>query len=205
MQYNYLPLGDSYTIGEGAKPNEAWPNILVNHLKKDGIDIKLIGNPAVTGFTTQQLIDIELPIFNNKKPNFTTLLIGVNDWVQEIDPSIFEKNIIYILNNIQDKLPDKSKIILITIPDFGVTKGGQKYLKGRNSAVGIAQFNSIIKKNAEERNLPCVDIFPISNRMENEPDLVADDNLHGSAKMYTLWEQLIRPVALQLLRGKIQK
>ena len=35
MKYKYLPLGDSYTIGEGAKPNEAWPNILVNNLIKE--------------------------------------------------------------------------------------------------------------------------------------------------------------------------
>ena len=31
----YIALGDSYTIGEGALPNEAWPNILVEDLKRE--------------------------------------------------------------------------------------------------------------------------------------------------------------------------
>ena len=199
MKFTYLPLGDSYTIGEGALPNEAWPNILVDNLQKNDIDIELISNPSVTGWTTQQLIDNELPIFDDKKPNFTTLLIGVNDWVQEVNIADFEKNFIYILDHIQSKMEDISKIVIVTIPDFGVTSDGAKYGKGRNISDGLSEFNNIIKKHAKTRKLPCIDIFPISKRMGTEPDLVAEDNLHGSAKMYSLWEKLIRPKVFELL------
>lgn len=205
MKYTYLPLGDSYTIGEGAKPEEAWPNILVNHLNDENIEIELLGNPSVTGWTSQQLIDNELPIFDEKKPNFTTILIGVNDWVQEVPASKFESNFIHILNHVQERLSNKSKIIIVTIPDFGVTPDGGKYGKGRNISDGITEFNNIIKKHASDRNLPCVDIFPISKRMGTEPDLVAEDDLHGSAKMYAMWEELIRPEAIKLLREEIRK
>lgn len=205
MKYKYLPLGDSYTIGEGALPEEAWPNLLIKTLNDAGIDIELMGNPSVTGWTSQQLIDTELPIFDKKKPNFTTILIGVNDWVQEVSEKKFEINFVYILNYVQTRLKDKSKIVVITIPDFGVTSNGGKYGKGRNISEGISGFNDIIKKHAKERNIPCVDIFPISKRMRNESDLVANDNLHGSAKMYSLWEELIRPEALKLLREEIRK
>lgn len=205
MIYNYLPLGDSYTIGEGAKPEEAWPNILVNNLNNNNIEVNLLGNPSVTGWTSQQLIDNELPIFEEKKPNFTTILIGVNDWVQEVSKEQFEINLIYILDFVQERLPDKSKVLTVTIPDFGVTKGGMQYLKGRDSKIGLTEFNNIIKKHSKARNLPCIDIMPISNRMANESDLVAADDLHGSAKMYALWEELIRPEAIKLLREEVRK
>ena len=205
MKFRYLPLGDSYTIGEGAKPDEAWPNVLVDNLKSKNVDIDLVGNPSVTGYTSQQLIDNELPVFDKLKPTLSSVLIGVNDWVQKVSADDFEKNLICILDYAQERLEDKSKLFLVTIPDFGVTSDGKNYSGGRDISEGITEFNNIIKKQAKSRNLPCIDIFPISKRMKNEPDLVAEDNLHGSAKMYSLWEELIRPEVIKLLREEIRK
>lgn len=45
----------------------------------------------------------------------------------------------------------------------------------------------------------CVDIFPISQQMKNNKELVAADGLHPSAKEYAIWETLIFPAAKQLL------
>src|SRR6266436_1157639 len=81
----YVAIGDSYSIGEGASPNESWPALLTRHLNAQGVHVDLVANPSRTGWTTQQAIDLELPIFLGSKPNFGTLQIGVNDWVQGID------------------------------------------------------------------------------------------------------------------------
>ena len=80
----YLPLGDSYTIGEGVIQKDSFPFLLANELQKRKIIIDILANPAVTGYTTQNLIEQELPLLQKLKPNFITLLIGVNDWVQGI-------------------------------------------------------------------------------------------------------------------------
>ncbi|HRD40506.1 MAG TPA: SGNH/GDSL hydrolase family protein, partial [Bacteroidia bacterium] len=72
-------------------------------------------------FSTQNLIDYELSVFEESKANFVTLLIGVNDWVRNVDKQTYTKNLQFILDKVQAKLEDKSKILLITIPDFGVT------------------------------------------------------------------------------------
>src|ERR1700722_5836674 len=117
----YVALGDSYTIGEGAKTGEAFPDLLTKHLKENGVDITLSANPSVTGWTTEYLIEKELPVFDRIKPDFVTILIGVNDWVQGIDSGTFHKTLSYIIDYVQAKLPDGSKVLLITIPDFGVT------------------------------------------------------------------------------------
>src|SRR5437879_8337748 len=85
----YVAIGDSYSIGEGASPNESWPALLAQHLSEKGVHVDLVANPSRTGWTTQQAIDRELPIFRQMQPNFATLQIGVNDWVQGVNEETF--------------------------------------------------------------------------------------------------------------------
>lgn len=188
----YLPLGDSYTIGEGVHAAQSWPSLLTENLRKQGMAIELLGNPAVTGYTTDDLIREELPELEKKKPNFVTLLIGVNDYVQGRTEKEFKVRFVTILDFIQKRLPDKSKLLLITIPDFSVTPNGKHYAHGRNAHKDIALFNQIIKSEAKKRKLPVVDIFHSSLNMGKDPSLVCEDGLHPSAKEYVHWEKMIR-------------
>lgn len=198
----YVALGDSYTIGTGIVIDKSWPTILTKHLKENKINIELIANPSHNGWTSQNLIDWELPILEKSAPNFVTILIGVNDWVQGVDIKIFHKNLIYILDKVQNKLPDKSKIVLITIPDFGVTSTGSRYSNGRDISKGINEFNQIILEEAKNRNLKVVDIFEKSKEMGKDTTLVADDGLHPSAKEYAIWETIIYPIVYNMLKSK---
>ena len=195
----YVALGDSYTICEGATWQESWPYILTERLNKSGIPIKLIANPSRTGWTSQNLIDNELPIFDSSSPNFATLLIGVNDWVQDVSEESFHKNLNFIIDHVQKKIRS-NKLVLITIPDFSVTPDGPKYSKGRNITKGISAFNKIIIDEAIKRNLKYVDIFPASLKMKDDPELISKDNLHPSAKEYAIWESLIYPVVYKVLK-----
>lgn len=195
----YVALGDSYTIGTGANENEAWPVLLTQDLKKKNIDVELIANPSRNGFSTENLIERELPVFDTSKADFVTLLIGVNDWVRGVDKNTFAKNLVSILDHVQKKLPAKKNIILITIPDFGVTPQGEIYSKGRDISKGIAEFNDVIKAEAKKRGLLCVDIYGVSKKMKDDLTLVASDGLHPSAKEYAAWEKLIFPAAHKLL------
>ena len=203
----YVALGDSYTICEGATREESWPCLLVKNLRNTGVPIELIANPSVTGWTTQDLINKELPVFDASSPTFATLLIGVNDWVQGVSAENFYKNLNFIIDHVQGNRKKNTsehntncQLILITIPDFSVTPDGPKYSKGRNIAEGITEFNNIMRAEAEKRNLKCVDIFPISQQMLGKPELVSSDNLHPSAKEYAIWETLIFPVAHDILK-----
>ncbi len=197
---HYIALGDSYTIctGTSAK-SEQWPVLLANHLTEAGITTQLVANPSRNGYSTQNLIDNELPLLTANTVDFATLLIGVNDWVRQVDINTYHKNLNYIIEEVQKKLPDKSHLILLTIPDFGVTPQGAGYGSGRDISKGISEFNDIIKAEAKKRGLICVDLFPMSKAMLNDKSLVADDGLHPSAKEYGLWEALIFPEAKKLL------
>ena len=196
----YLPLGDSYTICTGASEKESWPYLLTEHLNNLKLGCSLLDNPARNGFSTRDLIENELPLVKKLKPDLVTLLIGVNDWVRQVPKEDFVKNLKDILDELQRSLPDKHRIILITIPDFGVTPQGKHYSRGRDISKGIAEFNAVILQEAVVRHLPVVDIFELSKKMESDNSLVAADGLHPSAKEYAAWENLILPEAVKLLK-----
>jgi acyl-CoA thioesterase I len=204
-QVKYLPLGDSYTICTGAPQNDAWPLKLSQHLNQAKITTMLLDNPARNGFSTQNLIDQELPLVKKLKPNFVTLLIGVNDWVRQVPAETFKKNLKLIIDEVQAQLPDKQKLLLITIPDFGVTPAGKDFSGGRDISKGISEFNDIIKAEGKTRDLPVVDIFEVSKKMKDDNSLVARDGLHPSAKEYAIWESMILPQAIHLLKGDAGK
>jgi acyl-CoA thioesterase I len=194
----YVPLGDSYTICTGASEAESWPLIMTKHLNEKGIKTELLFNPSKNGYSTQNLIDVELPKFDKSDCNFATILIGVNDWVREVSAKEFHENLNYIIDHVTKKI-GKDRIILITIPDFGVTPQGSLYGGGRNISQGITEFNDIIKDEAKKRSIVLVDIFKTSQAMKGKTDLVAADGLHPSAKEYAEWEKLILPAAQSLL------
>jgi len=201
QKIRYVAIGDSYSIGEGASPDESWPALLTRHLNAKGLHVDLVANPSRTGWTTQDAIDRELPIFIKSKPDFATLQIGVNDWVQGVDAETFRKNFTYLVDQMLAMLPGKNRLLVITIPDFGVTQTGPKYARGRDISEGIASFNKIIIEEATKRGLRIVDVFPISKQMSNDPALVAADGLHPSAKEYAAWEKIIFPVVFELLKN----
>src|SRR3984893_1196144 len=187
----YAVIGDSYSCGEGAKPSESWPALLTQHLKREGVNVDLVSNPSVTGWTTKDAIDKELPKFINSNPNFATLLLGVNDWVQGVDEATFRNRFSYLLDQMLAALPNKKRLLVVTIPDFGVTPSGPKYARGRNIHEGILKFNQIVTEEARKRGLEVVDIFPLSKQMGQDKSLVAKDGSHPSAKEYAEWEKII--------------
>ena len=195
----YAVIGDSYSCGEGASPKQSWPTLLAQHLRAQGLDVDLVSNPSVTGWTTKDAIDKELPKFIRSNPTFATLLTGVNDWVQGVDETTFRNRFSYLLDQMLAVLPNKKQLLVVTIPDFGVTPTGPKYSRGRNIHEGIMQFNQIAIEEAHKRGLKIVDIFPLSKKMGKDKSLVAKDGLHPSAKAYAEWEKIIFPAALELL------
>ena len=202
-EIRYVPIGDSYTIAQGLVKEESFPYILTEHLKSNNISIRLIANPARTGYTTKEVINYELPIFKLSEPTFSTLLIGVNDYVQGIDKETFRNNFAFILDEMLKVLPDK-KLIVITIPDFSVTPEGKKFFNQKNASREIEEFNQIIINESQLRKLKVVDIYQVSKEMKNK-ELVAKDGLHPSFKEYLIWEELIYPEAYQMLLSNFKK
>ncbi len=200
----YIAIGDSYTIGEGASFRDCWPVQLAFHLRQRGVYIQNQKVLAKTGWATSDAIAVALPVYQAAKPQFATLMIGVNDWVRGISAEDFRKRLRILMDEMIKVLPQKNHLLVVNIPDFSVTPQGKEYAGGRDIAAGIAEFNKIIKEEAAQRGLPLIDIFPVSREMAANRSLIAADGLHPSAKTYSAWEQWIFPKAFEILKPATQ-
>lgn len=196
----YVPIGDSYTIGESVSPNMNFPEQLARKLAEDGTAVQVVANPSRTGFTTAQVLAVELPVLEASHPDAATLLIGVNDWVQGVSETEFRDRLSNILDRMLLILPNR-KIIVITIPDFSITPTGKLYALGRDAKTGISRFNQIITEESSKRRLPVVDIYPLSQTLGVTGGHVAFDGLHPTRKAYAKWVELIYPTFKDVLIG----
>lgn len=187
----YLPLGDSYTIGQSVTEAERWPNQLVRTYADNGRNLEIVANPAVTGYTSQDLIDRELPLVEQLKPDFVSVQIGVNDYVQGVDEQAFAANLGLIVTSIKAEISNPKNIILVTIPDFGKTPAGARFGNPTEAETSIRKFNDIIFATGKRHDIVVADIFPVSHRVVQDPQLTADDGLHPSGAQYALWTEII--------------
>ena len=120
-----------------------------------------------------------------------TLLIGVNNqyrggsleqYKQEFEALL--KRAIALAGN------DKAKVIVISIPDYGVTPFGQRYQVGRIGRE-IDEFNAANKKISEKYGVAYGDITPISREALKDKTSIAEDQLHPSGKMYSRWVEVL--------------
>lgn len=190
-QIRYLPLGDSYTIGQSVAENQRWPNQLVKKLAADNVILNIVGNPAVTGYTTKNLIDRELPLVAKLNPDFITIQIGVNDYVQGISAETFQKNLNFILDSVQKEIPQPRNIVLVTIPDYAKTPTGAGFGNPAQATAAISNFNKIIAQAGADRALTVADVFATSQKVTDDPSLIAGDGLHPSGAQYGLWTNII--------------
>lgn len=198
----YVAVGDSYTIGTGTTPGQSWPALLTAHLQAKRVPITLVGNLGHDGFTTDQAMTFELPEYSSDHPTFATLMIGVNDTYRSTTPDQFRAELRSLLDSMQAGLPDKRRIVMVTIPDYSVTPAGSHYAAMNGAGGKIASFNAILKDEAARRGLPIVDVTPLSRHMASDPTLVASDHLHPSAKEYAIWEKAVFPVVYRMLKRR---
>ncbi len=200
----YVALGDSYTIGTALRdPAGRWPDQLVAALSREATaagapDLELVANLAVNGYTSADVIRMELPALRRLRSEFASLLIGVNDVVQGVPPTTFEANVAQILDALADLVP-LGRIITVATPDYTVTPEGAAYGDPVTQAAAIRASNATLRDVASARGIAYVDIHDLSLRAAGDRSLVADDGLHPSAGQYALWVERIAPVVAGLL------
>ena len=191
----FVALGDSYTIGTAVTEPERWPNQLVAMVE----DLDLVANPAVNGYTSSDLIRDELSQLDALRPEFVTVLIGVNDVVQGVPEATYAANVDHILEALGERLPP-DRLLCVATPDYTRTPRGADYGDPERQREGIERVNAILREACELREITFVpDVFAISQRVAEDRSLVADDGLHPSGAQYRLWVDAIGPVVRDLL------
>lgn len=196
----FMPIGDSYTIGLGvADEYSRWPNLLVRSLSQAGIQVELIDNPAVSGYEADDAIQFELPEFEQAKPDLGTLFIGANDSFRQKELGVFEQEYKELLDRMQMVLTNPSRLVVITIPNYAQFPAGRRYGATKSEEEVIERYNTIIRKEAEERGLKVVDLFKVNTM--NSADYFISDGLHPNAKGIQVWHDAILPVVKEVLES----
>ncbi len=190
----YVALGDSYTIGTSVAKRERWPNQLVALEPR----LELVANLAVNGFTSRDVIEVELPQLDALRPDFVTVLIGVNDVVQGVPAETYRVNVVRILEDAVKRVGAR-RILVVTTPDYTVTPAGSDYGDPVQQAAGIRENNAILAEVAGALGIVTVDIHDISLGASTDPSLVAFDRLHPSGAQYARWVERILPSVATLL------
>lgn len=191
MGLPYLALGDSYTIGEGVEPAGRWPMQLAAALRDIGVAVDDPTIIATTGWTTDELeagIDADAP----QGPfELVSLLIGVNDQYRGRSVDEYRPRFTALLQRALAFAGDRApRVLVLSIPDWGVTPYAMA--SGRDR-VQIGQeldaYNAAAAAICAEHDVAFVDITDLSRQLGGESVMLAEDGLHPSAAMYTLWHQ----------------
>jgi lysophospholipase L1-like esterase len=203
----FVALGDSYTIGTSVSAPERWPDQLVARLADEAAGagvpepLELVGNPAVNGYTTRDVIARELPLLASWRPDICSILIGTNDVIQGIGDDEYRRNLDRILDAIE-ATAGAGRAFGVTSPDYTVTPAGADYGDPLRRGAQLRARNELFTTVLARRGMAVADILAISLRGATDRSLVAADGLHPSGRQYALWLDRIVPVVVPLLRDQ---
>lgn len=198
--FKILSLGDSYTIGQSVCETCRFPAQLRDSLKlkfnpQDIFNLEII---AVTGWTTTNLLSALAAQQPSADQDLVTLLIGVNNQYQGKPFELYETEFVALVNKaISYANNDKSKVIVVSIPDYGFTPFGQN--NQQNITTQLNQYNQYAQNFCEANDITYVYITDITQQGLNNPNLVASDNLHPSELAYSKFVERLLPKALEKL------
>ncbi len=176
----YLALGDSFTIGTGATPAQSYPARLVA-LASCGAELRNVG---VNGYTTEDVIDEELPELTRFTPTFVSLAIGANDIVRGRTRDEYREHVRHILAAV--KASGAKRVVTLPQPDWSRSPAAQGF--GEPSAIHarIVDANAILRDETVAVGGSFVDLFPLMEA-QARARMIAGDGLHPSAAAYDAW------------------
>ncbi len=194
MPKTYLALGDSYTIGHGVPAEENFPAQTVRILRQKGHQVKDPVIIATTGWTTGDLQDAIRAASLAEKYDFVSLLIGLNNEYQNLEPALFAKQFEELLNRaIRLAGGDTSHVFVLSIPDWSATPFATAALPdqfGRDQAQvsrQIGEYNAVCQLLTGKYKVAFVEITTSTRRAAEDHSLVTADGLHPSPKEYAVW------------------
>ena len=199
INYKYLALGDSYTIGQSVCETCRFPIQLQDSISKyindiDTFQTKII---AQTGWTTGNLKSAIVSQNPSSDYDLVTLLIGVNNQYQNKPFILYEQEFPELVATaIQKAKGDKKNVIVVSIPDYAFTPFGNG-----NSTISnqIDNYNAFAENYCLTNNITFVNITDITRLGLAQTNLVATDGLHPSTIAYTKFVERILPKAKEKL------
>ena len=198
-----LALGDSYTVGEGVAPAEAWPAQLVQRLRDHAHTCAAPTVLARTGWTTDELLAALAPATLAPPYDLVTLQIGVNDHYRERALGEFERDFDALLARALRLAGGRATRVLgVSIPDWGVTPFARRDMRTPQAiATAIDRFNARARTRVLRVGAAWVDVTSASRSAGQTRAALCADDLHPGPAQYARWvETALLPAAREQLR-----
>lgn len=189
----FLALGDSFTIGTGTTPDRSFPAVLARTWTERG-RIVVLSNPAVNGYTTDDLIRDELPLVASFRPTLVTVLVGANDIVRGSTEDRYRQQLRLIHEQLDEDASD-ARVVALPQPDWSMSPAGAGFGDRAAIARTIERFNEIARDEAERAGALWIDLFRLM-REQGRKRMFASDGLHPSAEAYAEWARALATTAL---------
>jgi lysophospholipase L1-like esterase len=187
----YLALGDSYTVGEGAR--ESFADFVQRQTpdaerQASGVRRPAFDRIATTGWTTGELLAAVGAAPPEGTYDLVSLCLGVNNQYRGLPLDEYRREFAELLALAIGYAGGRPRqVVVLSIPDWGVTP----FAEGRDRA-GIAReiddFNRAAEAETRARGAIWVDVTGDSRR---HPDDLVQDGLHPSAGAYARWARLV--------------
>jgi acyl-CoA thioesterase I len=189
----FLALGDSFTIGTGTTPDRSFPAVLARTWTERG-RIVVLSNPAVNGYTSDDLIRDELPLVASFRPTLVTVLVGANDIVRGSAEDRYRQQLRLIHEQLDEDASD-ARVVALPQPDWSMSPAGAGFGDLAAIARTIERFNEIARDEAERAGALWIDLFRLM-REQGRKRMFASDGLHPSAEAYAEWARALATTAL---------
>ena len=174
----WVALGDSLTQGIGAPdPTRGWVGKVRDRLAAQGRELGVV-NLGVSGATTVDVIERQLPVLATLDPSLVTLMVGSNDLMR---PSL------------RRGLPERFEQILDALPSGSVVTT----MPNPSSVAG--QVNRTIARVAAERDLVVAEMR--DPRTASWRGRLAADHFHPNEAGYAAIAEVVGDVLVGLGRG----
>jgi len=188
----YLALGDSYTIGVGASDeHHNFPTLLSRKLSAATGRLVRLTNPAVDGYTTDDLIREELDHLDQVAPDYVSILIGANDAARGRPRAEYQGSLVWIYDVIAARGLAPTRVVAISIPDWSAAPAAQRFGRPEQLRLVIDGFNALARSEAATRGFLWVDVSELSRSRMGEKGWLARDRLHPGDAQYSAWAEMI--------------
>lgn len=185
----YVALGDSLTAGVGSDDVEStFVYQVAKKLSSQFGKVEVV-NLGVSGATSKDLIEGQLPQVAKEEPQYITLLIGVNDVHNKVSAEDFRRNLTRIVDHLLTKTA--AQIVLLNLPYLGAPDVLPVPLSSALNA-RTKQFNTIISEFGSTERVQLIDLYSgLRQPFVKNPAYYASDRFHPSGEGYLLFGKII--------------
>ena len=159
-----VAFGDSLTAGYGIDPSRAFPAVLQDILRREGVPFTMV-NAGVSGDTTTSALS-RLPGVLARKPAIVIVALGANDGLRGVPVATMRQNISRVIRDLQ---ASGARVILCAMEALPLY--GWSY---------TLDFHNAFAELAREHDVPLVPFF-MANIVGRE-NLLLGDWLHPNAE-----------------------